>query len=157
MNIRELKEMLQLMQEHDLSEIEVEKDGLKVKLKKSTGGKVLTEQVHAGLSHVVTVPGTGAPKESGAGAAPAELQEPSDITVVRSPMVGTFYTAPAPDQPSYVSVGKAIHDGDVLCIVEAMKLMNEIKSEISGTIVEVLVPNGQPVEFDQPLFKVKTS
>jgi len=77
------------------------------------------------------------------------------VTIVRSPMVGTFYAAPAPDQPSYVSVGKEVKDGDVLCIIEAMKLMNEIKSELGGTVIEILVQNGQTVEYDQPILKIK--
>ena len=70
-------------------------------------------------------------------------------------MVGTFYSSPAPDQPAYVEPGKRVKEGDVLCIIEAMKLMNEIKAEVSGTVAEVLVKNGQPVEFDQPLFKIQ--
>ena len=76
-------------------------------------------------------------------------------TLVKSPMVGTLYVASAPDQPPFVTVGKKIKEGDVLCIIEAMKLMNEIKSEIAGVIVETFVQNGQPVEFDQPLFKIQ--
>ena len=79
------------------------------------------------------------------------------VTIVRSPMVGTFYAAPAPDQPPYVSVGKMIKEGDVLCIIEAMKLMNEIKAELGGTVVEILVQNGQTVEYDQPILKIKKS
>jgi len=77
--------------------------------------------------------------------------------IVRSPMVGTFYSAPAPDQDPYVTKGKKVSQGDVLCIIEAMKLMNEIKSEVSGTVIEVLVENGTAVEFDQPLFKIEVS
>ncbi|HXV27540.1 MAG TPA: acetyl-CoA carboxylase biotin carboxyl carrier protein, partial [bacterium] len=81
--------------------------------------------------------------------------ESPDIIIVKSPMVGSFYAAPSPDQPPYASEGQRVKEGDVLCIVEAMKLMNEIKSEIRGMIVEILVSNGQAVEFDQPLFKIK--
>jgi acetyl-CoA carboxylase biotin carboxyl carrier protein len=77
------------------------------------------------------------------------------VVVVRSPMVGTFYSAPAPDQPPYGAVGKAFKEGDVLCIIEAMKLMNEIKSEAGGVITEILVQNGQTVEYDQPIMKIK--
>ncbi len=91
------------------------------------------------------------------GASGGGVQESPNGATIKSPMVGTFYAAPAPDQPPYVSVGKQVKEGDVLCIVEAMKLMNEIKCEVSGTITEILVKNGQTVEFDQPLFKIEKS
>ncbi len=82
-------------------------------------------------------------------------REPEGVVIVHSPMVGTFYAAPSPDKEPYVTKGKMVKEGDVLCIVEAMKLMNEIKSEIGGKIIETLIANGQPVEFDQPLFKIQ--
>ncbi len=152
MNIKEIKEMLQLMAEHSLSEIEIEKDGLKIKLKKSIGGRIVAEEM-PGMQPVM-VPVPRAAEKTAASAAPVP-QDAANIYIVKSPMVGTFYASPGPDQPAYVAIGKRIKDGDVLCIVEAMKLMNEIKSEVTGTVVELLVKNGQPVEFDQPLFKVQ--
>ena len=154
MNIKEIKEMLQLMNEFGLSEIEIEKDGLKIKLKKGVDGKLLAEEIRP--ASVMPVP-----LVSGIESYPSRPQEVSgsvespNTGTVRSPMVGTYYASPAPDQPPYLSVGQKVREGDVLCIVEAMKLMNEIKSEISGTVVEILVKNGQPVEFDQPLFKIQ--
>jgi acetyl-CoA carboxylase biotin carboxyl carrier protein len=84
-----------------------------------------------------------------------DTTEEANVVIVHSPMVGTFYTAPAPDAPPYVSVGKRVAEGDVLCLIEAMKLMNEIKSDLSGVLTDILVENGQPVEFDQPLFKIQ--
>ncbi|MDD5218525.1 MAG: acetyl-CoA carboxylase biotin carboxyl carrier protein [Candidatus Omnitrophica bacterium] len=155
MNIKEIKELLVLMKEHELTEIEIEKDGLKIKLRKNLGGRTYVE--HSLESPTVILPamkaaGGSAEAAEKAGAVP---QESDDVALVRSPMVGTFYAAPAPDQPPYVNIGQAVKPGDVLCIVEAMKLMNEIKCEIAGTIMEVLVANGQPVEFDQPLFRIK--
>jgi acetyl-CoA carboxylase biotin carboxyl carrier protein len=151
MNIKEMKEMLQLMQEHNLTEVEIEKDGEKIKFKKGFGGKIYQEQTYDSPI-VVPMPGSAAPAPT----AEARIaQDSPNVHVVKSPMVGTFYTAPSPDQPAYVTGGKKIKEGDVLCIVEAMKLMNEIKAEISGTVLEILVKNGQPVEFDQPLFKVQ--
>lgn len=153
MNIKEIKEMLQLMAEHSLSEIEIEKDGLKIKLRKAQGGRIVAEEM-SGLQPMM-VPVPRAAEKGGAPAAAPAPQDAANIYVVKSPMVGTFYASPAPDQPAYVSAGKRIKEGDVLCIVEAMKLMNEIKSEVHGTVVELLVKNGQPVEFDQPLFKVQ--
>jgi acetyl-CoA carboxylase biotin carboxyl carrier protein len=147
MTIKELKEMINLMQEHGLSELEIEKNGFKVRLKKGPSGAVVHEEFsqapralqEAKLSQTVS----------------AQPVEEAGITMVRSPMVGTFYTAPAPDAEPYVTRGKEVKQGDVLCIIEAMKLMNEIKTEVSGRISDILVENGQPVEFDQPLFKIQ--
>ena len=103
----------------------------------------------APMQQVMHAPAQAAPSS------PAQPAVEEGVTIVRSPMVGTFYAAPAPDQPAYVSVGKSVKDGDVLCIIEAMKLMNEIKSETAGTVVEILVQNGQTVEYDQPILKIK--
>ena len=149
-----MKEMLQLMAEHELTELEVEKDGLKIKLKKGSSGQGFHEEYRGAKPVLVPFPG---PSESGpVSSIPSRsLEENPNVLTIKSPMVGTFYGSPAPDQPSYITVGKKIKEGDVLCIVEAMKLMNEIKSEISGTVLEMLVKNGQPVEFDQPLFKIQ--
>lgn len=154
MNIKEIKEMLQLMQEHGLTEVEIEKDGLKIKLKKGISGKVVAEEARV----LQAMPSSSAGADtfnmpSPTPAAPSPVE--SDMELVKSPMVGTFYAAPAPDQPAYVQNGQKVKAGDVLCIIEAMKLMNEIKSDINGAVVEILVQNGQPVEFDQPLFKIK--
>ncbi len=156
MTLKEIKEMIYLMEEHGLSELEVEKEGLKIKLKRGPSGKVVTETSPlAGHSTPMAAPVHSLP--------PAGQQvgrdtvEDANSVLVRSPMVGTFYIAPAPDTAPYVAKGKRVADGDVLCIIEAMKLMNEIKSDITGVITEILVENGQPVEFDQPLFKIQKS
>ena len=149
MNIKEIKELLELMAEHNVGEIE--KDNAKIKLRKMANGGIVMQsspQVMAPMQATVQA----------AASAPAAAVQPvveEGVAIVRSPMVGTFYASPAPDQPAYVSVGKAVKDGDVLCIVEAMKLMNEIKSELSGTVIEILVQNGQTVEYDQPILKIK--
>lgn len=148
MTIKELKDMITLMQENGLVELEIEKNGFKVRLKKGTSGAVIKEEFVTIPQQIVQ---SSRPQEKAV--VPAPEAPAGDL--VRSPMVGTFYAAPAPDAEPYVSVGKDIKVGDVLCIVEAMKLMNEIKSEIKGRIVEVLVENGQPVEFDQPLFRIQ--
>src|SRR5437868_5130923 len=133
MNLKEIKEMLQLMAEHGLSEIEIEKDGLKIRLKKGANGKLTTEEMPLS-SGVIPVPRPveGIPVPMAVSAS----QESSNVAVVKSPMVGTFYAAPSPDQPAYGIIGKTVREGDVLCIVEAMKLMNEIKAEVSGKILE---------------------
>lgn len=150
-----MKEMLQLMAEHELTELEIEKDGLKIKLKKGAGGPLMTEEFRP--PKPVLVPFSGSSEVPASSIPSRSHEENPNVLTVKSPMVGTFYGSPAPDQPSYVTAGKKVKEGDVLCIIEAMKLMNEIKSEISGTILEVLVKNGQPVEFDQPLFKIQKS
>ena len=153
MNLKEMKEMLQLMAEHGLTEIEIEKDGLKIKLKKGASGRIISDEMGEaplGMSY-----GGNLEKPVALQEISTPSQENPNTLIVKSPMVGTFYASPSPDQPFYVTVGKKIKDGDVLCIVEAMKLMNEIKSEISGIVIEVLVKNGQPVEFDQSLFKIQ--
>ena len=157
MNIKEIKEILNLMREHELCEIELEKDGMRLKLRKNMSGQVFVENSIAAaqqpLALSAAVPSaahTNSPAES-EGAMPAGCVE------VKSPMVGTFYSSPAPDQPSYVEVGAIVKEGDVLCIIEAMKLMNEIKAETSGIIEKVITKNGEPVEFDQPLFVIKTA
>jgi len=148
MNIKELKEMVGLMKDNDLVELEIEKDGERIRLKKDTG-QILH---HIAQPTAIAYPAVQEDKLQ----APSPKAEASDkLHVVRSPMVGTFYAAPAPDQDPYVTKGKKVAQGDVLCIIEAMKLMNEIKSDVSGTIVEILVENGTPVEFDQPLFKIE--
>ncbi len=152
MNIKEIRELLELMAEHNVSEIEIEKDNAKIKLRKMPNGKFVMDQSPAMAPMQMMVPQAQA---SAAPAAPAAAVVEEGVTIVRSPMVGTFYAAPAPDQPPYVSVGQVVKEGDVLCIIEAMKLMNEIKAEMGGTIAEVLVQNGQTVEYDQPIVRIK--
>ncbi|OGX11664.1 MAG: acetyl-CoA carboxylase, biotin carboxyl carrier protein [Omnitrophica bacterium RIFOXYB12_FULL_50_7] len=151
MNIKEIKELLELMAEHNVGEIEIEKDNAKIKLRKMANGGIVMQSAPQVMAPIGTV--MHAPANAPAAATQPVAEE--GVTIVRSPMVGTFYAAPAPDQPSYVSVGKEVKDGDVLCIIEAMKLMNEIKSELGGTVIEILVQNGQTVEYDQPILKIK--
>ena len=139
--------MINLMQEHGLVELEIEKNGFKVRLKKGSSGAIVPETLEQQQARVL--------KDELTLTSEAQPALEVGITTVNSPMVGTFYVAPAPDAEPYVVRGKDIKVGDVLCIVEAMKLMNEIKSEISGRVVDILVENGQPVEFDQPLFKIQ--
>lgn len=153
MNIKEIKEILQLMKDHGLAEVEIEKDGLKLKLKKNGANVSYVDARGESASMVIPFPKAEASESKGT-SKPA-VEEVNDAYVARSPMVGTFYASPAPDQPPYASVGKTVKPGDVLCIIEAMKLMNEIKCEVNGVVTEVLITNGQAVEFDQPLFKIK--
>ncbi len=147
MNLKELKELITLMNEHQLVELELEREGMKVRLRKTgAGGQgegIVTERI-------VSVPSASAATAAGAEAAP----KPSGLEI-KSPMVGTFYRAPAPEAPPFMEVGQEIEPGQVLCIIEAMKLMNEIKAEVKGRISKILVENGQPVEYGQVLFLVE--
>ena len=149
MNIKEIKEMINLMNENGLTELEVEKDDMRIRLKKTANGV-------EGFEAPVGYPAGGV---AAVGAKAQSVQQPEEKIVIKtveikSPMVGTFYRAPNPEAPSYVEVGQMIEPGQVICIIEAMKLMNEIKSEIRGKILEILVDNAEPVEFGQSLFLI---
>ena len=144
MNMKELNEMIRLMDENNLSELEIEKEGLRIKLKKESG-KVKKE--------IVLAP--EAPEEAERPAPSGGEKPAQNLIEIKSPMVGTFYRAPSPESAPYVEEGKAIEPGEVICIIEAMKLMNEIKSEVRGVVKEILVENGEPVEFGQALFYVE--
>ena len=147
MNIKEIKEMIQLMNENGLTEFELEKDGLKIRLKKGANGQIESFQELPASSGRARAP---EPKEIA-----KTVAVPSSKAAITSPMVGTFYASPAPDAPPFVQVGSQVEVGQVICIIEAMKLMNEIKSEVRGKITESLVNNGDPVEFNQPLFRLE--
>lgn len=150
MNLKEIREIISLMNENDLSEIEVEREGAKIKIKKSYGEPVEAPvRRHPIEYHLETAP---APKTPPEGVTPAENPNRKEI---KSPMVGTFYRSPSPDAPPFIEAGQVVEVGQVVCIVEAMKLMNEIKSEVRGKVAEVLVENAQPVEFGQVLFTVE--
>jgi len=141
---RLIEEMLQLMESRGLVELEMEHQGLRIRLKKAPSGPA--PQVVEYVAGVPQPAFTGGPQPTA---------EERHRIVIKSPMVGTFYRAPAPDAPPFVEVGQDIEIGQVVCILEAMKLLNEIKSEVAGRIAEILVDNGSPVEFGQPLFVVE--
>ena len=142
---RLIEDMLQLMESRGLVELEIEQEGIRVRLKKATAA---APQIVEYVSGAPPAPAASVGASKAADAA-------GNRVVIKSPMVGTFYRAPAPDAPAFVDAGQEIEAGQVVCIVEAMKLMNEIKSETAGKILEVLVDNGEPVEFGQPLFAVE--
>ena len=148
MNLKEIREMINLMNDNDLIEIEIERSGSKVKLKKASAQEFVAVQ-KAPVEYAASVQAQAA--------ALATAAEKSNATRkgIKSPMVGTFYRAPSPDSAPYVELGQVVDKGQVVCIIEAMKLMNEIKSEVKGKIVEIPIENAQPVEFDQPLFYIE--
>jgi acetyl-CoA carboxylase biotin carboxyl carrier protein len=139
------------MKKSDLSEFEIQEQDFKLRIKRDLPGR-------APLAAPAPLPVAAAPAPLAAAPAPAApaLADPS-IKLVTSPMVGTYYSTPSPENPPFVTVGSPIKADSVVCIIEAMKVMNEIQSEISGTVVECLVANGTSVEFGQPLFRVKIS
>lgn len=153
MNVKEIKEMINLMNENGLVELEIEKDGLKLRLRKSNGG-IQQEISVVPVPHVVAE-AAGAPA-LGITAVTTEAAA-KGLIEIKSPMVGTFYRAPTPDAAPYVQEGQDIDVGQVVCIVEAMKLMNEIKAEVRGKVVKILVENADPVEYGQTLFLIEPS
>jgi acetyl-CoA carboxylase biotin carboxyl carrier protein len=159
MEHRELKKLVQLMNDNSLIELEIEREGERVHLRKADPAGAQAAAAHA--AHMANAAMTGIPMGIAApvAAAPEAEAEPAvdpALKEIRSPMVGTFYRRPAPDQEAYVDVGSSVDEETVVCIVEAMKVNNDIMAELDGDIVEILVEDGQPVEFDQPLFRVRT-
>lgn len=156
MEHRELKKLVQLMNDNGLIELEIEEEGRRISLRKE-GTNQPAMHMPMAMSMPTAAPMAAVPAAA-APAAPVEDQGPPPGTKdILSPMVGTFYRRPNPDSDPYVDVGKRIGSDDVVCIVEAMKVNNEIKAEMSGEIVEIMVEDGHPVEFDQPLFRVKVA
>ena len=147
MEFDEIKDLIDIMKQNDLSELEIEKEGLKVRLKKSG-------------TEIVTVPARipAAPVGNASAGAPDEKAEEapgtSGLVAIKSPIVGTFYETPSPDANPYIEIGDIVEPESVVCIIEAMKVMNEIKAEAEGRLVEKLVANGEPVEFGQTLFLI---
>jgi acetyl-CoA carboxylase biotin carboxyl carrier protein len=156
----DIERILELMRQHELTEFELERDGLKLRVRKTSAG--YTQQ--AIPVHVAGVPAAPLPPPAQPAAAPppaaapAPLDEPAlDLAVVKSPIVGTFYRSPEPGAASFVEVGDRVKKGQVLCIIEAMKLMNEITSEYDGELMSAYVENGKPVQYGERLFAIKTS
>jgi len=163
--LQEIQQLIDLLIEREIAEFEMEKDGMRIRIMRQASGGMAAVQDAPGSSNSSSPsrpaePAATAPpaKPQSAAAPEPEPETPSeDLHVLKSPMVGTFFAAAAPDAPPFVNVGDAVLVGQVLCIVEAMKLMNEIESEFAGEIVRIHVENGQPVEYGQPLYTIKPS
>jgi acetyl-CoA carboxylase biotin carboxyl carrier protein len=154
-HLRRIKQLIDIMRDNDLVELEIEHGDEKISLKRSQPPAVAAVPMVAPT--VPTGPAnssTGPISQTPAGHAVSETR-PEELVEMKSPLVGTFYSAPSPDSEAYVEVGSVVDSTSIVCIIEAMKVMNEIKADTSGTIVEVLVENGQAVEFGQILFKVR--
>lgn len=161
--VYELREIIKLIDQSGINEFELEHEGSKLILKKQSLGQVVpvVTQAPASVQQAVPVSQPAVSTQPVESEKPAAEQAPapvnSNLHPIKSPMVGTFYKAPAPDADPYVKVGDRVHENSVVCIVEAMKLFNEIEAEVKGEIVEILVENGQLVEYGQPLFLVKVN
>ncbi len=158
MNFDEIKQLIKVVEKSGIGEIEIVEEGSRIRISKNSGmkqaqvaaypGPAAVQQISTEFPSIAVTPTPSVEK--------AKPSEPTDqFDRVTSPMVGTFYRSPAPDAEPYVEVGDPVKAGDTLCIIEAMKLMNEIQSEISGTIKKLLVENSQPVEYDQVLFLIE--
>jgi acetyl-CoA carboxylase biotin carboxyl carrier protein len=159
MNLTELKKLIRIFETSKISELEIERDGSRVAMKKPSAASGAT-------TYVTSNPTPHHPHVSGPAVAESALpgvgsdhtpEERSRLKVITSPMVGTFYRSSSPTTPPFVEVGKTVKVGDVVCIIEAMKLMNEIEADVAGKIVKVFPENSQPVEFGEPLFEIDPS
>ena len=141
MEIKKLKEFIKFMEDNNLNELEIEEGGKRIRLKKNSSGQpVVVSQ---------------APSQAQTPATAENAPNKSNTLEIKSPMVGTFYSAPSPGAKNYVKIGTTVKPGDIVCIVEAMKLMNEIKAEVGGKVIQILVENGDPIEFGQTLFVIE--
>jgi acetyl-CoA carboxylase biotin carboxyl carrier protein len=156
MDLDLIKKLVKIVDTSSVTDLEIEENGLKIKIaKKVRSSQVITQgQIPVASAQPVLQPAAGSAEETAK--QKAEIEPiPSNLHEIRSPIVGTFYRAPAPDADSYIQIGSTVSPGSVLCIVEAMKLMNEIESDVAGKVVKILVENGKPVEYNQPLFLIE--
>jgi acetyl-CoA carboxylase biotin carboxyl carrier protein len=157
MDLKEIQNLIKFVAKSGASEVKLEMDDVKITIR--TGNESDKQQVTVPVQ-MPSAPVVQAPPVAAAAPAPQKAEAPSEDSkyiTVKSPIIGTFYRRPSPDKPIFAEVGQNIAEGDVLCIIEAMKLFNEIESEVSGKIVKILVDDASPVEFDQPLFLVDPS
>jgi acetyl-CoA carboxylase biotin carboxyl carrier protein len=161
LDLDQLKKILDLVRQHELAEFEIEHDGLRLKIRKDSAGTIMTvPAAHTVAQALPQQPAAAAPPVTPQPAAPAVAPVPAEneieLAVVKSPIVGTFYRSAEPGAAAFVEIGSVVKKGQVLCIIEAMKLMNEIDSEYEGEVVNVYVENGQPVQYGERLFAIRT-
>jgi len=159
MDLKEIQNLIKFVANSGVAEVKLEMDDVKITIRTTLEGNVTEATYVQQIPVQNALPQAAAPQQiAPVAAAPvAEPVEKNNYITIKSPIIGTFYRKPAPDKPMFVEVGKSIAKGDVLCVIEAMKLFNEIESEVSGKIVKILVDDMSPVEFDQPLFLVDPS
>jgi acetyl-CoA carboxylase biotin carboxyl carrier protein len=160
MNLKEVRELIELVSEKGIAEFEMERQGFRLRICRGKVNEAASQYiqpppvlVQSSVPALQEAVQTAAPPAQAATPAAAKAEDPANL--ITSPIVGTFYRSPSPDSPPFVEVGSRVKKGQVLCIIEAMKLMNEIESDIDGTIVEIFAQNAQPVEYGQPLFSFK--
>jgi len=154
MDLNLIRKLVRIVDTSGITDLEIEEDGIKIRVakkNKNSQSTVLPQTV------IQTEPAVSTSPSATAGKAPAEIIPPENLHEIKSPIVGTFYRAPAPDADAYIQVSDSVSSGSVLCIIEAMKLMNEIECDINGKVVKILVENGQPVEYNQLLFLIDPS
>jgi acetyl-CoA carboxylase biotin carboxyl carrier protein len=156
MDLKQIQDLVKMVNKSNISELTIEEKDIKITIKQKEDKYVTAAPVQA-LPQMQAMPVTAAPVASApAAAAPAAAPKAADnLITIKSPMIGTFYRKPAPDKPNFVEEGDEVRNGKVVCVIEAMKLFNEIESEVSGKIVKILVEDASPVEYDQPLFLVE--
>lgn len=157
MDLKEIQSLIKFVSDSGVDEVDIEKKDFKISIRKSVVAPVAVapQVIQASIPATSVAPATPAIAAAPVAAAPAPVADETKLLTIKSPMIGTFYTSPSPDKPAFVKIGDEVKPGSVVCIVEAMKLFNEIESEISGKIVKVLAENASPVEYDQPLFLVE--
>jgi acetyl-CoA carboxylase biotin carboxyl carrier protein len=156
--LKDLKEILRILEEQDITEFELEQDGVKLRVCRSGSAPAaapIVAPVVLPAAVPSAVPAAPATAAAGAPASPPAADPAANGTLVRSPIVGTFYRSPDPNSPPFVSVGDSVKVGQVLCIIEAMKLMNEIEAEMAGEVTKIHPENGQPVQYGDPLFTIR--
>ncbi len=157
MDLKQIKQIIELMKRSELTEFAVEEEGFKLKIRRGMNGLPIVSTSRGGsnppFAGVDTTPPMPIPAPSAA-AAPAAPKDETGVSYIKSPMVGTFYRAASPESKPFADIGTKVVENSVVCIIEAMKIMNEIQAEVKGTVVEALVENGQPVEYGQRLFKL---
>jgi acetyl-CoA carboxylase biotin carboxyl carrier protein len=157
MDLEDIRQILDLVREHELAEFELERDGLKVRIRKAGGQVTFVAPAAPAVSIGAPAPTAVAPAAVVPAAAPVDAAKSVDLAIIKSPIVGTFYRAPEPGAPNFVEVGDTVRKGQVLCIIEAMKLMNEIECDTDGEVAVVHVENGRPVQFGDRLYSIKVS
>ena len=156
MKIKEIQNLIKFVAKSGASEVKLEMEDVKITIKTNDGMQPVVIQEPASIPQQQVVP-TVQPVQPTPDVSPDPLVDDNNYITIKSPIIGTFYRKPAPDKPNFVEVGDSIAEGSVLCVIEAMKLFNDIESEVSGKIVKILVDDSSPVEFDQPLFLVDPS
>ncbi len=161
MDLKDIQNLIKFVAKSGASEVKLEMEDIKITIKTGSDPETTAIQYAPVATHIPQIAAPSAESkpqfENQAAAPAAKADDNSKYITIKSPIIGTFYRKPSPDKPLFVEVGQTISEGDVLCIIEAMKLFNEIESEVSGKIVKILVDDSSPVEFDQPLFLVDPS